>query len=294
MTNNSNNSTLVTQNSTLVTQNSTLVTQNSTLVKVPVYNINGEKTKEIKLPSLFNFEIRPDIIKRAVVALQSSRRKVYGPGKDAGMKHVVEWWGKGRGVARTPRLKNSNRGAQAPNTVGGRRAHPPKLNKNYSKKLNKKESRIARASALSATAKKEFVKSRGHIFDDSITLPVIVDESVVSEKKSSQIINFLKNLKIYDDIVRAKNGTKIRAGKAKMRNRKYKVPRSILFVHSSSDGFIGARNLPGTDVVSLSNLNTEHLAPGGIPGRLTVYSLSAIQQFRAQQRAQQGGMPGEN
>ena len=42
-------------------------------------------------------------------------------------------------------------GAFAPGTVGGRRAHPPKSEKIWSKKINKKENAKAIRSAISAT-----------------------------------------------------------------------------------------------------------------------------------------------
>ena len=59
----------------------------------------------------------------------------------AGMKHSVEWWGKGRGVSRIMRRTGQSRGAQNPHTKGGRRAHGPKVEKNWGRKLNLKERR---------------------------------------------------------------------------------------------------------------------------------------------------------
>jgi large subunit ribosomal protein L4e len=38
-----------------------------------------------------------------------------------------------------------------------------------------------------------------------------------------------------------------------------------------------ARNLPGVDVVLVKDLNVELLAPGAKPGRLTVFTKSAIE-----------------
>ncbi len=39
-----------------------------------------------------------------------------------------------------------------------------------------------------------------------------------------------------------------------------------------------AGNLPGVDVITVSNLNAEVLAPGTHPGRLTVWTTGALEQ----------------
>jgi large subunit ribosomal protein L2 len=42
-------------------------------------------------------------------------------------------------------------------------------------------------------------------------------------------------------------------------------------------GMISAfRNIPGVDTVRASDLNVEHLAPGTHPGRLTLWTESAV------------------
>ncbi len=40
-----------------------------------------------------------------------------------------------------------------------------------------------------------------------------------------------------------------------------------------------ALNLPGVDAIELNNLNTEMLAPGTTPGRLTLWSIGALKQL---------------
>ena len=81
-----------------------------------------------------------------------------------------------------------------------------------------------------------------------------------------------------DDVVRAKNGRKIRAGRGKTRGRKYKTPKGPLLVVGEDKGIsLGARNHPGVDVVVVDNINAELLAPGTHPGLLTIYTKSAIE-----------------
>ena len=48
-------------------------------------------------------------------------------------------------------------------------------------------------------------------------------------------------------------------------------------IESENKGIIyAARNLPGVDIVEVNNLNVELLAPGAHPGRLTIWTKSAI------------------
>ncbi|DAC17967.1 MAG TPA: 50S ribosomal protein L4, partial [Candidatus Poseidoniales archaeon] len=69
-----------------------------------VYDIEVELGKKITLPDSFEAPHRPDMVKMAVASSRANRRQSYGSkphnGKKrpmAGMKHSVEWWGKGRG-----------------------------------------------------------------------------------------------------------------------------------------------------------------------------------------------------
>ena len=47
-------------------------------MEVNVRSKTGTKKSEIKLPSQFSEEIRPDLIKRAVLTVQNNRRQPYG------------------------------------------------------------------------------------------------------------------------------------------------------------------------------------------------------------------------
>jgi large subunit ribosomal protein L4e len=80
--------------------------------------------------------------------------------------------------------------------------------------------------------------------------------------------------------MRAKNGRHIRAGKGKLRGRKFKSRKSVLIV-AGNDGGLGkaARNLPGVDFVTVERLNAELLAPGTKAGRLTVWTESSLEKL---------------
>lgn len=250
--------------------------------KINIYDLEGKVVGERDLPQVFKMDFRPDVIRRAVVAIEANRRQAYAPSPTAGMRHSVATWGKGRGVSRVQRLKEGSNAAQSPNNVGGRRAHPPKVEKDLGKKINKREMVLGKLSALSATSREELVRSRGHRFSEELTLPIVVKDDFESIKTTKQVIEALSSIGVYDDVERALDGKQVRAGRGKMRGRKYRIPRSLLIVVSKEcPGAKSVQNLPGVDVVTPSAVNASMLAPGGDPGRLMLVSESALQAMGA-------------
>merc|ERR1712151_574179 len=72
-------------------------------------------------------------------------------------------------------------------------------------------------------------------------------------------------------------GKQIRAGKGKMRNRRYTLRRGPLIIYETDDGIEKAfRNLPGVELCCVDRLNLLQLAPGGHMGRFCVWSQSAV------------------
>lgn len=245
--------------------------------KLNVYDLEGKVTGETILPEIFKIEYRPDIIRRAVTAIEANKRQPYAPSPTAGMRHSVSTWGKGRGVARVQRLMGSSTAAQSPNNVGGRRAHPPKVEKDLGKKINKKELMLGKLGALRATSEAVLVKARGHKFDEKLTVPIIVKDDFEDIKSTHEAVKALSSIGVYDDVQRAIDGKNIRAGRGKMRGRRYRIPKSLLVVVSKEcKGGRSVRNLPGIDVVTPNALNASVLAPGGAPGRLMLVSESAL------------------
>ncbi|KYK33358.1 MAG: 50S ribosomal protein L4 [Theionarchaea archaeon] len=243
-------------------------------MKAHVYSLEGEIQEEIELPSVFETEYRPDIIKRAVLSCISQRIQKRGTKKDAGKRHVVHYLGTNRGISRTPRMASAGRRAAfVPQAVGGRRAHPPKVEKVYAEKINKKEKQLAIRSAIAMSANQEIVKARGHRIEEVKEIPLIVEDSIEELEKTQEVRDVFLNLGAWSDCERARK-RKIRSGKGKMRGRKYKKKKGPLLVVTTSAK--SARNLPGVDVVTVENLGPEHLAPGTHPGRFVIWTKSAV------------------
>ncbi|MEM1539054.1 MAG: 50S ribosomal protein L4 [Candidatus Bathyarchaeia archaeon] len=246
---------------------------------VDVFDINGKPVGKIKLPPIFDTPIRPDVIKRAVLAIQSARLQPKGRDPMAGKRTTAESRGVGLGISRIPRIKGPiGRGAFAPGTVGGRLAHPPVPEKKIVKKIPRKEKLLALLSAIAATASKEAVVSRGHDIEGVPQIPMVVTDEIESLKKTKDVEEALVKLGVLADLYRVRESIKVRAGKGKLRGRRIKQAVGPLIVVAEDKG-VGkaARNIPGVDVVPVSSLNAEVLAPGTHPGRLTIWTTGAIE-----------------
>ncbi|MFC7223760.1 50S ribosomal protein L4 [Halalkalicoccus sp. GCM10025322] len=240
-------------------------------------DLDGNEAGEIDLPEVFETTYRPDLIKRAVLAAQANRTQDYGADPFAGKRTSAESLGTGRGMARVPR--SNGQAKRAPQAVGGRRAHPPKAEKDRTQKVNDKERQLAIRSAIAATADADLVAERGHRFDEGVELPLVVSDEFEELLKTKEVVAFLESVGLHADVERADEGRKVRAGQGKTRGRKYKEPSSILFVTSSEAGpSKAARNLAGVDVATAREVGAEDLAPGTHPGRLTVWTESAIEE----------------
>lgn len=261
-------------------------------MELKILNKDAKETGKIKLPIQFKENVRSDLVKRAVLVIRANTRQRYGASPEAG-KRASAYVSKRRraykttygiGQSRTPRKVISRSGTRfnwvgafAPQTVGGRRAHPPKSSKIWTQKINLSERRKAIRSALSATMIPEFVKGRGHIIPDNY--PFIISDDFKDIVKTADLRKALETLGLMADVDRA-SVKKVRAGKGKARGRKHRAKKSILFVVDElNDLSRSVANMPGCEVVSVNNLNAAYLAPGAIPGRLTLFTESAIKKI---------------
>lgn len=130
-------------------------------MKAQVLSLSGSVDHEIELPAVFASEYRPDLIKKAVISIQSHRYQPHGAYVYAGITASAVGWGSGRGASHVPRLKNSSRAAKVPQAKGGREAHPPKVQKVLNRDINRKERRKAINSAIAATICDEI--GRAHV-----------------------------------------------------------------------------------------------------------------------------------
>ena len=267
-------------------------------MKASILNTEGKETKQIDLPSCFNDEVRYDLIKRAYEVENRAMRQAYGNYIWAGMQHVAQGsishrrrkykTGYGYTMARTPRKVMSRhhgrfnwRGAEVAGTVGGRESHPPITDKNWIRKINKKERARAVRAALAATANmNELLKKYSLLNEEkekikNMHLPIIIESSIENIKKTKELKEILE--KVLGLLAKvAFRQRKTRAGKGKTRGRYHKVPRGMLLISEKKIDAAKGLEGQGFDNILAGSLSIEQLAPSGIPGRLVVYTENAI------------------
>ncbi len=250
-------------------------------ITVPVYNIEGEKVEIVTLPDVFRLPVRKDLIRRVFLSEFTARLQPKGRDPMAGKRTSAESIGAHHGVSRVPRIKGSMRAALVNMTRGGRLAHPPRVEKRIHEEVNKKEKRLGTMSALAATAVPELVRERGHVFTAEATPVVVKPDVLASVKTTRDARSLLDKLGLLSDVERARKGTRVRAGKGKRRGRRLKKPVSILFILSDPYSPLArsVSSLPGVTVTTPGLVNVLDLAPGGVPGRLTVIDERALNEL---------------
>jgi large subunit ribosomal protein L4e len=260
-------------------------------MKVPVYSLKGEVKKNADFDRAFSEPVRTDLINRAVVSEQSHERQPYGTDPLAGKRTSAHYHGRrkvrhsmmNREMSRMARIHGtgylSMTARFVPQATKGRKAHPPKAEKVWKKGMNKKERMKALASAVSATGHRDYVVSRGRTAEGIKHIPLVIEDGIEHVKKLKEIDEVLKTLGLESEMERAR-GKKVRQGKGTMRGRRYKRKKSFLIVVSDFRGVEkAAGNIPGVDVVRMAELRVSHLAPGGMPGRLTLWTEGALEKL---------------
>ncbi|OIO66327.1 50S ribosomal protein L4 [Candidatus Woesearchaeota archaeon CG1_02_57_44] len=245
-------------------------------MKLPLLGTDGKEQGSVTLPAQFQEPINAALVKKAVLATESRQRQPYGSSPEAGMQQSTklsrrrrDYKGSyGHGISRVPRKVMSGKGSRlywvgalAPGTVGGRRAHPPKSFKNWAHKINVKERRKAIRSAIAATVQIELVKANGHKVPK--VYPFIFVTDIEAMAKTADVVKALQAAGLKDELARI---TTKGFGKG-----------PLLVVSGPCKAIRAARNIKGVDVVTVKQLNAQVLAPSRNPGRLTIFTKTAIE-----------------
>jgi large subunit ribosomal protein L4e len=226
--------------------------------------------------------MRPDIVQFVHTNMNKNNRQAYAVSPWAGKQVSAASWGTGRAVARIPRVggggtSRSGQGAFGNMCRGGRMFAPTKTWRKWHRKINVTQKRYAVASALAASAVPALVMARGHKIEEVPEIPLVMDNSIESSKKTSAAKDILAAVGALPDVEKAADSKKIRAGKGKARNRRYTLRRGPLVIYKTNDGVEQAfRNLPGVELCCVDRLNLLQLAPGGHMGRFCIWSQSAL------------------
>jgi len=147
-------------------------------MKYPVYNLQGDKIKDIELNSrIFGVKVKPEVIHQVVVAQQASSRQVLAHTKNKGEVRgggKKPWKQKGTGRAR-------HGSSRSPIWVGGGVTFGPRNDRNFTKAVNKKQKQLAMAMCLS-----------DKINDNAL---VIFDKLAAETGKTKALNSWLKDIK---------------------------------------------------------------------------------------------------
>jgi len=246
-----------------------------------------KKSSTVALPAVFLAPIRPDIVNFVHTNMRKNKRQPYAVSEAAGHQTSAISWGTGRAVARIPRISGGGTGRSGQGAYGnmcrkGRMFAPTKVWRRWHKKINQNQRRYATASAVAASALPSLVEARGHRVSHIAEIPVVVDDGIQSFKKTKDAVRLLKQLGLYEDVLKSKDSRKIRSGLGKLRNRRHVQRRGPLVIFDKDDGITRAfRNLSGVNFNNVSSLDFLQLAPGGHLGRLVIWTQSAFKKLDA-------------
>lgn len=250
---------------------------------ISIHNADGSVASQVAVPEIFLAPIRTDIVRRVHNAVNKNSRQPHGVSKHAGEQTSAESWGTGRAVSRIPRVRGggthrSGQGAFGNMCRGGRMYNPKRVWRKWHQKVCTAQRRFAITSALAASALAPLVMARGHRISQVPEIPLVVSSAATANMhKTKQAIALLKSLGGYADVEKAENSKKIRAGKGKMRNRRYRRKLGpLLIVNRQVELTRAFRNLPGISICPVYALNILHLAPGGHVGRFCIWTESAF------------------
>jgi len=259
---------------------------------VTVYSAAGESVSQVALPGVFSAPIRPDLVQFVHTNMAKNGRQAYAVSMKAGHQTSAESWGTGRAVSRIPRVQGggtqrSGQGAFGNMCRSGRMFAPTKTWRKWHRKINLNQRRYAVSSAVAASACPPLVMARGHKIDAVPEMPLVVgggeDDVEAAIAKTKEAVALFKALGCEEDLLHAENSKKLRAGKGKMRNRRYTLRKGPLVVYDAKDAKLAkaVRNLPGVELCQVDRLNLLLLAPGGHLGRFVVWTDKAFAKLDA-------------
>jgi large subunit ribosomal protein L4e len=237
------------------------------------------------LPAVFRAPVRPDIVNTIHNEVAKNKRQPYCVSEPAGHQTSAESWGTGRAVARIPRVRGggTHRSGQAAfgnMCRGGRMFAPTKTWRRWHRKVNTAQKRFAICSAIAATGVPSLVMAKGHAIQGIPEVPLVVADSVQGLTKTKDAVAFLRRNKAWADVARVYASRRMRAGKGKLRNRRYVQKLGPLVIYDQDQGVTKAfRNIPGVDCIQVDNLNLLKLAPGGHVGRFCIWTEAAFKKL---------------
>lgn len=251
---------------------------------VTVYNLEGKADGTTQLPMVFcgGVGLRGDLVRQVATPMCGPRksfgRQAHSSRPGAGYQVSAESWGTGRAVARVPRVAGSgtHRSGQAAfanmcrsgSTYGssGRRL------RRICRRAPRAQRRLALAAAVAASGVPALVAARGHRVDNVPELPLVVTDEALQLSRTKDARQVLVALGCEADLLRALGAR---------RNKRTCAGPLVIYAARTPPPLVRAlRNIPGVDVCHINRLNLRLLAPGGVFGRLCLWTRGAFRGLR--------------
>lgn len=251
--------------------------------QLTVYSLSGKaSTSTVVAPAVFKAPIRTDIVHSVWTGVAKNKRQAYAVASNAGEQTSAESWGTGRAVARIPRVggggtHRSGQAAFGNMCRGGRLFAPTKVWRKWHVKVNHNQKRYATASAIAASTVAPLVIARGHRAEKLPEVPLVVSNELETVSKTKEAVAVLKAIGAGSDVARVIKSKTLRAGKGKLRGRRYTQRKGPLVVFADDKGLVKAfRNIPGVETTNVKALSLLQLAPGAHVGRFIIWTESAV------------------
>lgn len=267
------------------------------VVSVYKFDEPQEKKRVVKMPDALCCALRPDVCQMVWKDVCKNKRQVYAVKPKAGYETAAESWGTGRAVARVPRAPGggthrAGQGAFGNMCRGGGMFSPMKPWRRWHRRVNKSEKRLATVSALAASCLPSLVMARGHRIGDLNELPIVLTDGIQKMIRTRPSVVILEKLGLKEELTKIIKSRGLKAGKGKMRNRRYKKRLGPMMVYLEDNGIVRAmRNIPGVETACASRLNILKLAPSGQFGRLLIWSESAFKFLQTMYGTVKSGAP---
>jgi len=267
------------------------------VVSVYQFDDASAKTGTLPMPAVLTTALRPDLVRYIHTNVSKNKRQAMGVGAKVGYETAAESWGTGRAVARIPRVPGggTHRAGQAAfgnMCRGGGMFCPTKTWRRWHRRVPVGQKRHAVVTSLSASCLPPLVMARGHRIGEVAELPLVVSKGIESVQKTKQALEMLKKMGCAEELQRVLDSRKVRAGKGKMRNRRYVMRRGPLVIYNEDNGIVRAmRNIPGVETACVDRLNLLKLAPGGNFGRFIIWTEGAFEKLNEIYGAEGGAAP---
>lgn len=182
--------------------------------KTALLNLKGEKIKDIKLDdSVWGITPNDQVIYESINLYMANKRQ-----GSHSVKTRSEVAGGGRKPWRQKGTGNARQGSiRAPHWVGGGIVFGPSKDRNYTKKMNRKERRLALRSALTYMANDKAI--------------MVVDKFEAKTNKTKDMLNLLKELKVEGKVL-------------------------VVVTELTENLILGTRNISNVNLVLANEINT--------------------------------------